>query len=151
MGDEPELGEPARSRRDVAGSIGTDQHRLERLDRLGHVAGRAQRAGTQQPRRQSLTAVRFGKRPEDIGGPVVLPARQRRARLVENGVAPGHAYPSMARAAARNAAISSGSLTPGAVSTPEDTSTMCAPVTATASPRFWARRPPDRIHGLRPR
>ena len=46
-----------------------------------------------------------------------------------------------------NARISSGDLTPGAVSTPEETSTPDAPVTRSASATLPGRRPPDSSHG----
>ena len=41
------------------------------------------------------------------------------------------------------------SLTPGALSMPDDTSTPRAPVTAIASATFWGSSPPDSSHGRR--
>src|SRR6476661_1181291 len=54
---------------------------------------------------------------------------------------------SAARTARMKARIISGSLTPGARSTPEETSTPPAPVTLTASATFWALRPPETMNG----
>src|SRR3954468_16046265 len=54
---------------------------------------------------------------------------------------------SVARAARIKARIISGSLTPGAHSTPEETSTPPARVTRTASARLPALRPPDTLNG----
>src|SRR5690606_2907762 len=50
-------------------------------------------------------------------------------------------------AASRKAAIRTGSLTPGALSTPEETSTAGAPVIRAASARLSGDRPPARNHG----
>ena len=54
-----------------------------------------------------------------------------------------------ARAAATKALIFSMSLTPGALSTPEETSTPASPDSAIASPTLSASSPPDSSHGLR--
>src|ERR1700733_9331203 len=48
---------------------------------------------------------------------------------------------------ARNSRILAGSLTPGRVSTPDETSTALAPEMRTASARLPAWRPPDSIQG----
>src|SRR5208283_4096643 len=53
-----------------------------------------------------------------------------------------------ARAAAAKAAIFFSSLTPGARSTPEETSTPRAPERAIASPTLSASSPPDSSHGI---
>src|SRR5579885_704724 len=54
---------------------------------------------------------------------------------------------SASRAARMKARILPGSLTPGALSTPEETSTPRAPVIAIASTTLPGLRPPDSIHG----
>src|SRR6185437_11258669 len=54
---------------------------------------------------------------------------------------------SAARAALTKARIFSGSFSPGARSTPDDTSTAPARVIATASPTLAASRPPDSMNG----
>jgi len=53
-----------------------------------------------------------------------------------------------ARVAFTKAAMRAGSLSPGARSTPDDTSTPGAPVVSTALRTFVASRPPDTMYGL---
>src|SRR5258708_21618906 len=50
-------------------------------------------------------------------------------------------------AAATNALIRAGSLTPGALSTPEETSTPGAPLSAMAAATLSGSSPPDKSHG----
>jgi hypothetical protein len=76
-------------------------------------------------------------------------ARRKSPKRPVNGlVGAGHeAVDRKVFRASRNAAIRPSSLTPGALSTPEETSTCRAPVRRTASATFPAVRPPASIHG----
>src|SRR5260221_12156694 len=89
----------------------------------------------------------MGGRPLRVRGP----PRRQAGKTEGNGRARTQRVydlaPGIAPAAARKAAILAVSLTPGARSTPDDTSTAGAPVRRTASATFAAVRPPDSIQG----